>query len=468
MYTPDELVKVAVEHTVAGINNGLSPQEAATKTAQELSLNHNFIKRAAEAVNVALHHAHFKSNPDAKADDFLTVDSQKVAEDIYGVKEKTAATYQSDLFSSFQFPETSPKFSRYLEEGPYKQAFASIVNDNSAITKNATSEKGVYVKGRNYVGKLKKIAFEKEAIAMDAKANIDKSFCAILKKFAEDPDHRSTWDQFETSVFGKHGESSEQYLDLLYKTSQLKEERGKHDASIKLASSCPEASLFDNFIASLGIYKIAQQDSDEAVANLNFEQDYIKEAFTKRGCELNNIGMADKNSLLDRVEASIKAERTKAAAINDEDPVIAFLADKTAKALEEFDGRVKTAGGLIDWATTGAHKAYDDNSKPSLSASSNTPDKNRERALMLQELIATDPVINKFPVHQTVDAYEQMLRIAPELANEREITKAYLRQAGASQAVGPFEAKQLVDANTNLFKQHQLERGMPPSSEKPS
>ena len=84
---------------------------------------------------------------------------------------------------------------------------------------------------------------------------------------------------------------------------------------------------------------------------------------------------------------------------------------------------------------------------------------NRNRAFLLQELISTDPIISKFPTHQTVDAYQQLLRIAPELSNEKEITRAFLRQAGASQAIDPFQAEQLISANNNLFKQHQMQRG---------
>jgi len=93
-------------------------------------------------------------------------------------------------------------------------------------------------------------------------------------------------------------------------------------------------------------------------------------------------------------------------------------------------------------------------------ANTNTPEANRDRALLLQELVATDPIISKFPTHHVVDAYQQMLRIAPELSSEKEITRAFLRQAGASQAISPFEAADLIKANTGLFKQHQLQRGL--------
>ena len=457
MYTPDALVKLAVQDIVSHINTGLSPQEATTKVAKELCLNHNFIKRSAEAINVALHHSHFKNHPDAKADDFPTVDAQKVAEDIYGSKEKTASASSSELFSSFQYPELTPKFARYLEEGPYKKAFKEM-DSVRTISKYATSAKGLCEKGSNYISKLKKIAYEKEAEAMDAKYQVDKSFCDILRKFAKDSDYRSSWDSFETAVFSKYGEASNSYLDLLYKASGLKEERGKHDADIKLAAACPELELYDKFKSNVVKCAEAHVSSDDAVHNLNFEQGYLKQAFITRGCELYEVDY-DNSSLLQKVEQSIKEERIKAAAVNSEDPVIASIAEKTATNLTKFDERIKCAKDLFDYATAGTTGAYDKMSKPTLTANSNTPSKNRERALMLQELVTTDPIISKFPTHQVVDAYQQMLRVAPELSDEKEIVRAHLRQAGAGQALDSFTADQLVKTNTNLFRQHQLQQG---------
>ena len=66
---------------------------------------------------------------------------------------------------------------------------------------------------------------------------------------------------------------------------------------------------------------------------------------------------------------------------------------------------------------------------------------NRDRAFLLQELATTDPILSKMPTSNVVNAYEQMLRIAPELSKEKEITRAFLRQAGATQAIGDQYAR---------------------------
>ena len=463
MYTPDSLVKLAVHDIVLNINSGCTPQDATIKVAKELCLNPNFIKRSAEAVNVALHHNHFKKNPDAKADDFPIVDAQGVVENIYGGKEKTASELQSELFSSFQYPETQPKFARYLEEGKYKDQFAKIAALDEPIKFN-TSEKGLCEKSYNYISKLKKLAFEKEAEAMEADFNVDKTFCNILKKFAADNATRSSWDTFETAVFSKYGESSTGYLDLLYKSSDLTEPRGKHDSTIKLAVDCNELGLYDKFIDSINNLKPIKKAAEEAAQNLKFEQDYIKDAFQKLGCELNKTSeVEDKSTILDKVEKSLLMERQKIASVDEEeDPVLFKISQDKSKELEKTGEHIKAAIGMMDMVGS----FYKGEGKPSLSANTNTPENNRERALLLQELATTDPVISKFPAKQTINAYEQMLRIAPELSSEKEITRAFLRQAGASQAIDPFQAEQLIKANTGLFKQHQLEQGIQPTSDK--
>jgi|GEM_PF-4788354 len=465
-FTPDQLIKLAVSDIVENINTGDSPQAATLKVAKELKLNHNYIKRASEAVNVALHHAYFKKHPDSKADDFETVDAQKVAEDIYGQKEKTAAEMNSELFSSFKSPVTVPKFARYLEDGPYKEAF-ELIQSSDTTSKNETSQSGLFKKSSDHILKLNKKAYEAEAEALNAEQEVNQSFCDILRKFAKDQAYRSGWDEFETGVFSKYGEACVPYLDLLYSTAKLNEERGKHDASVKLASLCSEVELYDKFVANVKTRTELIKAAEDASYNLKFEEDYLKEIFHKVGCELNRESLIEMDgSLLEKVEASMKEERTKIATADPEDPIMKKIADDSEAALNFIEENLKSAVDLLDMATGKAQGLFENEGKPSVSASSNNPANNRSRALLLQDLITTDPVINKFPTHKVVDAYQQMLRIAPELSSEKEITRAYLRQAGASQALSPFEAGELLKANTALFKQHQLQQGMNPAPDK--
>ena len=139
---------------------------------------------------------------------------------------------------------------------------------------------------------------------------------------------------------------------------------------------------------------------------------------------------------------------------------------KKSAALDKQSENIKAALDYIDTAVGALGNDLTGNKgQPSLSASSNKPEDNRDRAFLLQELATTDPILSKMPTSNVVNAYEQMLRIAPELSKEKEITRAFLRQAGATQAIDPFQGQQLIQANTQLLKQHQLQQGMKPASD---
>lgn len=86
------------------------------------------------------------------------------------------------------------------------------------------------------------------------------------------------------------------------------------------------------------------------------------------------------------------------------------------------------------------------------------PENGRENVLLLQELVATDPIISKLPFHQIVDGYQRLLSVAPELSGQKEVIRDFLRQAGVPQSIDPSQAKKLIEENTRLFKQRQLQK----------
>ena len=78
----------------------------------------------------------------------------------------------------------------------------------------------------------------------------------------------------------------------------------------------------------------------------------------------------------------------------------------------------------------------------------------REKKFIVQEFAATDPILSKIPTHEIVAAYEQMLRIAPEISEKKELVRTFLRQATTSQAINTFQGQDLINANTQLLRQH--------------
>lgn len=84
---------------------------------------------------------------------------------------------------------------------------------------------------------------------------------------------------------------------------------------------------------------------------------------------------------------------------------------------------------------------------------------NLERKMLLQELIATDPVLKNVAVSKILRAYEQILRLAPQVARERELVRALLRQMTQSPAVEPFVGGQLTTLDIDMMKRRLLREG---------
>ena len=93
----------------------------------------------------------------------------------------------------------------------------------------------------------------------------------------------------------------------------------------------------------------------------------------------------------------------------------------------------------------------------------------RNRVFIFQELAATDPILSKIPTKDVVDSYQQLLRTTPNIANDKELTRAFLRRACASHANDPLQGQQSIEANIALLKQHkaQMETNTDRSKGKP-
>ncbi len=458
MQNPDALVKAAVQDIVTYINDGLSPQAATEKVAVELQLNHNFIKRASEAVNVALHYDHFKKNASDKSADFPIVDAQQVVNKVYGTKEKTASEFKSELFSSFQSEEIAPKFSRYLEEGPHKEAYTKLVNEEPD-KRNTISEKGLYEKSANYIRDLKKVAEEKVADAKEAEYQVNRSFCRILEKFAKAEDTRTSFAEFESQVFSTHGDASVPYLDLLYKASHLKEDRGTHDVNYKMFNPSEETKAFGSFLKQATELADIKKEAEDAEYNYNYEKSFVSDIFKKRGEELFNNNIDE--SIIAKISSEIEHE-TKSLTEDVEDPVLLAIKQKKEAQFKEEVELIKASFDFINSAMDAAKGQ----GKPSLSATTNSESDNRERAFLLQELASTDSILNKVPTKKIVDSYQQLLRIAPEISKEKEMVRSYLRQAVNTQALDPFQGQQLIEADTKRLKQRQLQQGIGSNKDK--
>lgn len=457
MDNPDALLKYAVEQVVMHINHDrLEPQAALTKVATDLQLNHNFIKRAAEAVNVALTYNHMKTASDKSAD-FPIVDAKQVVDHIYGKKEKTAGELRAERFSSNQSAEVAPKFDRYLNDPRYKTAYAAILS-TEAPDSHPMSEGGLYEKSANYLRDLRKA--EDEALTKKAGCDWDanQAFCDVLGRFEKAADYRTSWPEFETQVYAKHGEAAVGYLDLLYKCARTSEPRGVHDSKHQIFKQSAEAAAFDRFVQKAGELHTAVKQAEEASANYAFERDYVSTIFAEHRQQAEkNANVVEELTALEKVTAQKKKFKPS----SELDPVLKRANEKCAADLDAHEEMIKKAFSFIDSAVN----QYQDAGKSNPLLTSSSDADNRQRKFILQELAVTDPILKSIDPQKLVDSYSQMLAIAPELAKEKEIVRSTLRSMSASQALGPFEGQQLMQANNEILKQRSMALGRPQGSQ---
>lgn len=414
---PNKLVKHALDSTISLINSGSNPTEALEKVARKLGLNPNFIQRAGEATNVALHYNHFKKASD-RSTDFPIADITGVTKSIFGDTTKTVDK-KAEWFPSVT---EHVNFNKLLTDEGFNKVASAIENTVASTPHSPQALNHQFEKSAKYMHRLDK---EVDVIKTEKVANsiyLEGVFNSLVTDFKKTAAARDSFHAFETAAYSKHGDRAVPYLNLIYKAAGLTEERGAHD-KFKFASEVDTkmAVKFASLLASVDQeIKLASElkEAEEYVAT-------IKESY-KEACHSLAPGYS-------------KITKESCAQLDADITEITKVAGPMSKSvIEHFVEKYRSGG---------------DAKKNTFS---NTSGDNLERTTMLQELIMTDPILAHQDPKKILTAYQQILRIAPQLAKEKEVVRSLLRQLTATQSLAPVEANQLVEANTALLKQHQL------------
>jgi hypothetical protein len=474
MEEPNILIKTALADAVRSVNDGMSPTAALKKVANDLDLNPNYIQRTGEALNVALHYKHFKTASD-RSSDFEIADIPKAIQDTFTLTEKTASQYAADHFSVSDANTTVFNYNRAISNPLYKQAFLEIAGAKETHDSFPVTLDKVYEKSANYLEKLAKQVDFTEVEKFAAELALNEKFAALTDHFKKDAGYRTSFEEFESQVFSKHGSAVLPYLDLIYKTSAIKEERGTHDAGYIMFEPCKEAGMFDSLLTTATRMVEAEKQAEEAKQNLLFETAYVKEAqqamgsiSQKQASEKCDCEDSDTDEKSEKEESSeekpeedpVMAEIKKKASDAEysvgqqysSDPVLDYVIEKAALEKEAFGSK-----SLSDLAYTPVADAFSSafgsqqrppqrNIKPNLTLD------NMERKLLLQELLMTDPILSKANPAKVVRAFEQILRLSPEISKEKEVVRAELRAMMASQALSKYDADLMAKLDVGLLK----------------
>ena len=463
MDEPNILIKTALTDAVQHVNSGMPPTEALKKVANDLDLNPNYIQRTGEALNVALHYKHFKSAAD-RSTEFDIADISKAIEDTFTHTEKTAAEYASEHFSGGELTDTVFNYNRMLSNPLYKRAFLEISASEGNDAPNATTLDTVYQKSANYVDALTKKAEQAAVDKVAAEIDLNNQFSTLSDTFRRDESYRTSFEEFESQVFAKHGEASQPYLELLHKLACPKEERGVHDSGYIMFEQCKEAAMFDNLMKAGEAFILTEKLAAEADDDLAFENSYLKECHLAMG-----KAAAVRKPAAAKVEQVEKAAAQEAEEVSD--PVLLEMQKKAADASyvvggsydkdpvleqsmekEAFGGSRSLLGELLREPVTEAFNAGFKKKQAPFGATTNLTLDNMERKLLLQELMHTDPILSKVSPVKLARAFEQILRLSPEISKEKEVVRATLRAMVSSQALSTFEADQLTKLDVGMLK----------------
>jgi hypothetical protein len=75
---------------------------------------------------------------------------------------------------------------------------------------------------------------------------------------------------------------------------------------------------------------------------------------------------------------------------------------------------------------------------------------NFRRKMLLEDLIVNDPVLAEEDPDTVINAYRNLMDLAPEVSLNREVVRAILRQSVHSSAISPYDAKSFVDLEEAL------------------
>jgi hypothetical protein len=214
-----------------------------------------------------------------------------------------------------------------------------------------------------------------------------------------------------------------------------------------------ELTMFDSLMKSASDFISAEKGLKVAQENFQFEKDYYSEI----GKLVANNGSLSKNAEANdpvKIKKKNKSEKTA----DERDPVLLRI---------EKQAKLKKSANLLNLFSLGsllsethpsqllANDISDRVMRPRDNAhrpKHNLTLENMERQLLLQELIMTDPILSRANPQKVAKSYEQILRLSPQISKEKEVVRAMLRQAVATQAIAPHDADQWTKLDTDILK----------------
>lgn len=441
-----EQLMTALKQAVGHYNDGLSDEEAVVKSAEANDFNPDQTQRLLEVYNTTKTICFFKTADDRTVE-FSIANPEKV---------------MGNLFSQ----------DRMKEERAEKEAHTFVIPDYSEYDRPETE----FGKAAEAIEPLKKgTFFDKD---MD---QIARSAYTLIDSVKQSADHcASTAGMCSTKyqlVMNKLAEHIRQdYFNPDKFSEALTFFKAAHDEQAEPVINDLLACLPDAYRD-----KIA---SDELVSDFN-ERHAIEAELFKQAVDLKldyaqmKACEAEFRSMADEYTEQFK----EASAMNDDAEEDDFFApglrEKVAKStyqtISTWDQltnakeprkatKDKALGDVFGMMSSTAGEIAKKEIVPAITESLKAPKiskqekltermRNFQRQLILEDLIVNDPVLQGMDPQNVANAYETVMRIAPDMSMNKEVVRSVLRAATNAEATSPFDAKVLAELENEVKKQ---------------
>jgi uncharacterized membrane protein len=441
----DKLIN-SVKEAIALSNDGVDPSEAIAKVATEKNYNKDFSERMVNMFNTSRTLAHFKDNSGAKrAADFDIADIDKVLSHMYPQIEKAAEI--KEIISGKDFMSIKPNsFAKAADvaipaTSPYNRDIAHTIS--SAVA-----------------GKYKFAADVKEAKTQLSAAK-DEQLYAFAKaaEYFRTPGATS-FQEVDTRMRGTYKQAGELIMDTLWDFLgpwQKHEKRGSHSDSVQLIT--PDDTPFSYIVDAIEKTEKVAVCKSKVKKTEKAKKDY-DEKYSKTFKELHSKTSGDNTLYITADDDEIDDEATMSDTEPAKEPDIQVQDDSEGKdngvdELQEqyvIEVEVKTATeksafmGALEMASK-AMGALEEGKKPKDSerdsglfsdlpatevesmAKDFSSDMEHMRAgNTLQDLMTYDTVISDYEPEEVAAAYNELVRLHPDISSQPAVLRGYLRR----------------------------------------
>lgn len=427
--TDEKRIMAGLEKAISMTNKGEHPNDALTKVAQEGRFSPPIISRMAEAYNVSKTLSHMKTaSGSERAASFPLADPAVILESLYPSEvvapaEKAAAMYAPEVYSR---PE-SVNFNKAARLGAIPESH----KPTPYARDTATAERKSWDKRAGLVKK-----------ATQAKHMYRANFWRLTELAKEAGDYfrrvgHSPFAEVESQVIRAHGELGKAAMDMVYSFGNLKENR---------LTKVPEKMAW---------YRATSEPYN------------VIERMLKVGFELHRSSREAA-----RAELELEQHEEKIGAFKPAAKTTGCLLDGALGGGTSASHQVKLAGGtdlgseLERAGTFGLSlvgpgvKSEESVKRKALSEVTDPIHESRLNGIkmkaVLNDFLSNDPILSTYDPQQVTTAYNQLVELAPGVAQQPAVVRGMLRRMLQQEGVvEPFEAQQATMIERHL-------RGMAP------